>query len=210
MLTIISVHHPVPSLPLRIGNTLAIFKTNQQALLSIDCPGIFSSYPNGRPFLGGARRGVVLWDYSQEHLVVIKDEKICPFVKFEMILPLLRCLLVTLTNKHYWAWSFMINLWIDSSTYQKYRILLSARQRSNNYLELSNGNVLGNMMLSHWPCFAWKFFMVWFHKILKLIFQKQPSYHRNICTEYCRKAPIFTAFLEIFLYFKNNDSVEHV
>ena len=44
--------------------------------------------------------------------------------------------------------------------------------------------------------------MIWFHKILKLVFQKQSSY-----------PPIFTAFLEILLYLlylKKNDSVEHV
>ena len=45
---------------------------------------------------------------------------------------------------------------------------MSARQRSNNYLELSKENVSGNMILSHWPCFTWKFLMIWFHKILKL------------------------------------------
>ena len=44
--------------------------------------------------------------------------------------------------------------------------------RSNNYFELSKENVLGNMMLSHWLLFTWKFFMIWFHKILKLISQK--------------------------------------
>ena len=38
-----------------------------------------------------ARGEAVLWDYSQEHLVVIKDEKVCPFVKFEIILPLICC-----------------------------------------------------------------------------------------------------------------------
>ena len=32
-----------------------------------------------------------------------------------------------------------------------------------------SANVLVNMLLSHWPCFIWKFFMMWFHKILKLI-----------------------------------------
>ena len=30
-----SVHHPIPTLPVGIGNTLTIFKTNQYALLSI-------------------------------------------------------------------------------------------------------------------------------------------------------------------------------
>ena len=66
------------------------------------------------------------------------------------------------------------------------------------------------MMLSHWSFFTWKFFIIWFHKILKQMFQKQLLYPRNICTKNWRKAPIFTAFLEIFLYLKINDSVENV
>ena len=41
-----SVHHPIPTLPVGIGNTLAVFKTNQQALHSVECPGILSSWPN--------------------------------------------------------------------------------------------------------------------------------------------------------------------
>ena len=151
-----------------------------------------------------------LWDYPQEPLVVTKDKNVCPFVKLELILPLLCCLLDPVTNKHCRAWSSTINLWIDSRTCQKYRTLLSAKQRSSNYLELSKENVLGNMMLSHWPCFTWKFFMIWFHKIFKLIFQKQPSCPRNICTEYWRKPAILTAFLDIFLCLKNTDPVEHV
>ena len=60
----------------------------------------------------------------------------------ELILPLLCFLLDTLTNKHFRTWSSIINLWIDSRTFQKLRILLSARQRSNNYLELSKESVL--------------------------------------------------------------------
>ena len=40
-----------------------------------------------RSFLKGARRGATLQDY---HLVDIKDEKVSPFVKFEMILPLIK------------------------------------------------------------------------------------------------------------------------
>ena len=27
-------------------------------------------------------------------------------------------------------------------------------------------------MLPHSPCFTWKFFIIWFHKTLKLIFHK--------------------------------------
>ena len=91
-------------------------------------------------------------------------------MKFEIILPLLCFLLDPLTNRHCRAWSSMINFWRDSRTCQKWRILLSARSRFNcNYLELSKENVLRNMMLSHWLCFTWKFFLIWFHKILKLI-----------------------------------------
>ena len=158
-----------------------------------------------KTFFGGCKnRGPALWEYSQEHLIVIKDEK------FEIILPLLCCLLEPLTNKRCRAWSSMIDSWMDSRTCQKYRTSLTARQRSNNYLHLSKENVLGNMMLSHWPCFMGKFFMIWFHKILKLIFQKQPSCPRNICAQQWQKLPISTAFLEIFFYLKNNDSVEHV
>ena len=51
-----SVHHPIPTLTVGIGTTQAIFKTNQQALLSTECPGLFSSW-RGRPFLEGPRRG---------------------------------------------------------------------------------------------------------------------------------------------------------
>ena len=39
--------------------------------------------------------------------------------------------------------SSVINLWIDSRTWQKLRIVLPVRQRSNNYIELSKENVLG-------------------------------------------------------------------
>ena len=72
-----------------------------------------------RPFLKGAGRRATLWDYPQEHLVVIRDEKVSLFVEFEIILLLLRFLLDPLTNKHYRTWSSMINLWIDSRTCQK-------------------------------------------------------------------------------------------
>ena len=37
-------------------------------------------------------------------------------------------------------------------------------------------------------------------QIYKSIFQKKPSCPRNTCTDHWRKQPIFTAFLEIFLY----------
>ena len=37
---------------------------------------------------------------------------------------------------------------------------------------------------------------------------KQPSCPGNICTKLWKKLPKLIAFLEIFLYLKNNDSVE--
>ena len=72
----------------------------------------------GRPFLAGARRGATLWDYPQDHLAVIRDEKVFPFAKLEMILPLLCFLLDPLTNKFCRTWSSMIKLWTDSRIYQ--------------------------------------------------------------------------------------------
>ena len=87
-------------------------------------------------FFGGCKKGDHIVRYPQEHLAVMRNEKVCPFVKFEIILPFL-CFLLISTNKHCRAWSSMVNFRIDSRTCQKERILLSARQRSNNYLELS-------------------------------------------------------------------------
>ena len=42
----------------------------------------------------------------------IRHEKVSPFVKFEIILPLLCFLLDLPTNKHCRTWSSMIYLWI--------------------------------------------------------------------------------------------------
>ena len=72
----------------------------------------------GRPFLR-VEQGGSLWDYPQEHLVVIRDKKVSPFVKFEINLPFLCFSLDPLTNKHCRTWSSIINLWIDFRTSQK-------------------------------------------------------------------------------------------
>ena len=57
----------------------------------------------GRPLLEGARKreGARIERLPQEHLVALKDEKVCSSVKFEVILPLLCCLLDPLTNKQF-------------------------------------------------------------------------------------------------------------
>ena len=60
----------------------------------------------GRIFLKGAKRGATLWDYSQGHLLVIRDEKVSPFVKLEIILRLLCFSLEPLLNKHCRTWCF--------------------------------------------------------------------------------------------------------
>ena len=124
-------------------------------------------------------------------------------MKLEIILPLLCWLLDLFTNKHCRAWSSMINLWIDSRTCQKYPILLSARQRSNKLFRAFKRKCFGEYDPERYP---WSGFA----KFIELILQKQAACPRKICIENWRKPPIFTAFLEIFLYLKNNDSVERV
>ena len=67
------------------------------------------------------------------------------------------------------------------------------------------------MMLSHWPCFTWKFFMIWFHKILKLTLKAAIMSKKHIYWA-LKKTTNLTASLEIYLCIKskNNNSVKHV
>ena len=58
----------------------------------------------GRPFLKDKTKEAILWDCDQAHLVVIRDENVSPFVKFETILPLFSSLLDPVTNKHCRTW----------------------------------------------------------------------------------------------------------
>ena len=56
-----SVHHPIPTLSVGTENTLAILKPNQKALLSIECPGIFSFWWKWIPeedLFGECKKGV--------------------------------------------------------------------------------------------------------------------------------------------------------
>ena len=140
-----SVHHPIPAREIREDPNNFQNKMVGSDLNWVSRYVLFlaKQKKRGRFFLKGASRGVTLWDYLQEQLVVIRDEKVSPIVKLEIILPLLYFLSNPLTNKHYRTWISMINLWIDSRTHQKQRILLSARQRSSDYWEPSKENVLG-------------------------------------------------------------------
>ena len=79
----------------------------------------YISWPNWKGREGGFKKGATLWDYPQEHVIIIREEKISPFGKFEIILHLLCVLLHLLTDSLCRTWSSMINLWIDSRTYQK-------------------------------------------------------------------------------------------
>ena len=121
MLTIIKVFI-ILFLFVGIENILAIFKINKEVHLSIECPGIFSSWPNGigeEDLFWRVQEGVPHCDYPQKHLVVIINEKVSHFVKFKIILPFLCFSLYSLTNKHCRTWSSMINFWIDSRASQK-------------------------------------------------------------------------------------------
>ena len=78
-----SVHHPIPTLPVGIRNTQEIFKTNQNSSpfnwVSRYVLFLAKVKGKGRPSLEGATRGATLWDYPQEHLVVIKRWKSLSF-----------------------------------------------------------------------------------------------------------------------------------
>ena len=43
-----NVHHSISTLPMGIGNTLAVFKTNQQSPLLNEWPGLLPSWQNRR------------------------------------------------------------------------------------------------------------------------------------------------------------------
>ena len=116
-----SVHHPVSTCENREHPGNFQYKSVSSAFNWVFRYILFFAKLKGerRHFLEGPKGEATLWDYPQEHLVVIREEKVSPFVKFEIILHFLCSLLDLLTNKPCKAWSSMINLWIDSRTYQK-------------------------------------------------------------------------------------------
>ena len=116
-----SVHHPIPTR--RIREHPASFQNKSVSSPFNWMPRyiLFLTKLKGteRPFLEGERRGPYSDIARQKHLVVISDEKVPPFLKFEITLPLLCFLLDFFTNKHCRTWSSAINLWIDSRTSQR-------------------------------------------------------------------------------------------
>ena len=118
-----SVHHLTPTRKNRDhpGN---LQNKSVSSLLSVKCSGIFSSYPDWREEEGFFRRV-----QKGGHIVRLMPKALgCHDCHdHEMILPLLYFLLDPFTNKYCRTWSSMINLWIDSRTCQKERIVLSTR-----------------------------------------------------------------------------------
>ena len=116
-----SAHHPIPNSRNRghPGNFQNKSVNSPFSWVSMYILFLAKLKGRGRPSLKGARRGPTLWEYPQEHSVVIRDEKVSPFVKCEIILLLLCFSLDPLPNKHCRTWSSMINLRIVSKTCQK-------------------------------------------------------------------------------------------
>ena len=168
---------------MEIRNTLVAFKINLYALLSNDSPSKGKKGLFWRVQRRGQREGL-----TKGARGCCTRRNISPFVKFEVILPLLCYLSDSLTE---------------------YRRAWTPQGRTNNYLDFPRENVLGITVLLHLPWLTWKFFMVW-HKIFKLIFQKHTSCPKQICAKHWRKLPSLRPFLEIFLYFYNRNSVEQV
>ena len=111
-----SVHPPIATLGTGNGEHPGNFKKKKISKVSFQMSAerirsMAKLKRKGNPFLEGARMGAALWDCPQEQFVVMKDEKVCPFVKFKIILPppLSFCLLDLLTNEHCRALSSMIN-----------------------------------------------------------------------------------------------------
>ena len=177
-------------MPAGKGNTKAISEQVSKVSFQLSfqvCSLLGQSEGERKASFGGCKKEGNIVRLVSRTVGCHKRWKVSPFFEIwnHLITPFL--FLEPLTNKHIKTWSSMINLWVGCRTCQKQRTLLLARQKSKNYLNLSKENDLGDMILSHWPCFTWKLLIIWFHKNLKLIFQKPRSSPRNKCIEYWRE-----------------------
>ena len=116
-----SVHHPIRTREKRKHTGNFQNKSVNSAFNWVSRYNLFLAKlkERGRPFLEGPRSGAHCEITLQEDLIVVRDEKVSPFVKFEKILSLLWFVLNRYRNKHCSTWSSMINLWIDSRACQK-------------------------------------------------------------------------------------------
>ena len=80
-----SVHYPIPTCEKREHPGNFQNKSVSSAFNWVSRYIIFLAKLKGRrrAFLEGARRGITLWDHPQEHLFVIRNKKVPPYVKFE-------------------------------------------------------------------------------------------------------------------------------
>ena len=108
-----SVHYPIGILPVEKGTKWQFSKQISNFSFQLSFQRYFllaQTEGKKRPFLEECKEG---------HLVDIRDEKVSPFVKFEIILPHHCFLLYLIANKCWRTWNSMINLWIDSRICQK-------------------------------------------------------------------------------------------
>ena len=94
------VHHPIPTRgnkehPANFQNKSVSSPLNWVSRFFLFLPKLKG---RGKPFLRCTRMGTTLLDSPQEYLVVTRDEKVSPSVKFEITLTLL-CFLYHLTSK---------------------------------------------------------------------------------------------------------------
>ena len=124
MLPTISVHHLIPTLPARTGNTLAIFNFQQICKLSFQLSVqiyylLGQTEEERKAFFGGCKK--------EGHNVRLPPRALCCHKRWKSLsiceiwinLTPLCFLLDPLTNKHCRTRISMINLWIDSRTCQK-------------------------------------------------------------------------------------------
>ena len=118
-----SVHYPIPTSLLWEQGTQWQFSKQISKLsfqLHVQISSLLTQTEGERnAFFIGCKKEDHIVRLSPRALGCHKRWKVSPFVKFEIILPLLCFLLDPLTNKHCRIWSSMINLWIDSRTCKK-------------------------------------------------------------------------------------------
>ena len=98
-----NVHHPIPTRENREHHG------NFQIKLLSSVFNWVSRYILFQAKVKRAGKETTLYEYPLEHLVVIRDEKVSPFVKFKTNLPIFCFLLDSLRNKRCRTWSSMIN-----------------------------------------------------------------------------------------------------
>ena len=114
-----SVNHPNLALPVVIGYSLEIFQTISKVYfhLSVQAYSLLGQTKEERKAcFGGCKKEGCIVRLSQRTLGCHKKWKSLLFCEIWNNPNLLSCLLDPLTNKHYRAWGYMMNLLTDSNT----------------------------------------------------------------------------------------------